>query len=90
MKDDNSNNKFIRLQHILKLTEISKREWYKGVNSGKYPCPIKVGEYPMYKCDDLLPLLDMLGILATQNEIVNPDKNVLAYISVKKNGSYTE
>ena len=35
---------YVRLSTILKVFPIGRSTWYQGVQSGKYPKPVKLGE----------------------------------------------
>ncbi len=35
---------FVRLPTILKIIPVSRSTWWKGVKSGQFPKPVKIGE----------------------------------------------
>ncbi len=34
---------YLRLPQVLKLIPVSKSTWFRGIQSGKYPGPVKIG-----------------------------------------------
>lgn len=52
-------DRLLRLTEVLQIIPISKSSWWKGIQNGKYPQPIKLG--PRTTCwreSDVLELLD--------------------------------
>ncbi|MCG8085517.1 MAG: AlpA family phage regulatory protein [Candidatus Thiodiazotropha taylori] len=48
----------IRIKDVLRLYPISKSGWFKGIQDGKYPKPIKLGErVSAWRVGDILKLV---------------------------------
>lgn len=53
---------FVRQPTILKLIPIGKTTWWRWVNSGKAPKPIKLGEKTTaWRAEDIRALIDELS-----------------------------
>ena len=49
----------LRLPGVLKILPISASSWWKGVRSGKYPAPIKLGpRTTCWRASDILQLIN--------------------------------
>ncbi len=42
--DSKNNDGLLRLPQVLELIPVSRATWYAGINSGRFPKPIKFGE----------------------------------------------
>lgn len=52
-------NKLIRLDAVLRLVPVGKSTWWKGVSSGRYPQPIKMGpKITCWKQSDIETLIN--------------------------------
>ena len=40
----NLTDSFLRLKQVLAIVPVSRSTWYSGVQTGRYPAPIKIGE----------------------------------------------
>jgi predicted DNA-binding transcriptional regulator AlpA len=47
----------LRLSSVLELVQVSKSTWYRGVKSGIYPKPIKIGRMSRYQKADIRKVL---------------------------------
>ncbi|WP_316901218.1 AlpA family phage regulatory protein [Pseudodesulfovibrio indicus] len=53
---------FVRLPQILSVIPVSRSTWLRGVKSGKYPEPVKLGERTTaWRVEDILNLIDSLS-----------------------------
>lgn len=53
---------YLRLAQVLTIIPVSRAAWYLGVQSGKYPTPVKLGERTaVYKLSDIKKLLADIG-----------------------------
>ena len=53
---------FLRLSDVLKLIPLSKSAWYRGIRSGEFPCPVKLGKRASaYRASDIRALIERLG-----------------------------
>ncbi|WP_319466198.1 AlpA family phage regulatory protein [uncultured Pseudodesulfovibrio sp.] len=53
---------FVRLPQILSVIPVSASTWWRGVKSGKYPGPVKLGERTTaWRVEDILDLIDSLS-----------------------------
>ena len=53
---------FVRLPQILSVIPVSRSTWLRGVKSGKYPEPVKLGERTTaWRVEDILKLIDSLS-----------------------------
>jgi len=44
MTDENlSEIGYLKLREVLELIPVSKSTWFRGIQSGKYPKPVKIG-----------------------------------------------
>ena len=49
----------VRLPRVLALTGVSTATWYRGISSGIYPAPIKIGSRAVaWRMADLMPILE--------------------------------
>jgi prophage regulatory protein len=56
---DKASGYLIRLSAVLERMPISKSTWWRGVKTGKYPQPVKLGEkITCWKLDDILKLVE--------------------------------
>ena len=53
---------FLRLPAILKIIPISKSSWWSGIQAGRFPKPVKIGERTTaWRCEDIRALIESLG-----------------------------
>ncbi len=53
------NLQLVRLPRVLALTGVSTATWYRGVSSGIYPAPVKIGSRAVaWRMADLMPILE--------------------------------
>ena len=53
---------FVRLPQILSVIPVSASTWWRGVRSGKYPTPVKLGERTTaWRVEDIHELIDSLS-----------------------------
>ena len=53
---------FVRLPQILSVIPVSRSSWLRGVKSGKYPEPVKLGERTTaWRVEDIFKLIDALS-----------------------------
>lgn len=49
----------VRLPRVLALTGVSSATWYRGISSGIYPAPVKIGSRAVaWRMADLMPILE--------------------------------
>lgn len=49
----------VRLPRVLALTGVSTATWYRGISSGIYPAPVKIGSRAVaWRMADLMPILE--------------------------------
>ncbi len=53
---------FVRLETILKIIPVGKTTWWKGVKSGRFPKPIKIGaRVTAWRVEDIHLLIEQMG-----------------------------
>jgi prophage regulatory protein len=53
------NDGLIRLPEVLKLIPVCKSTWWKGIETGIYPKPVKIGVRSVaWRRRDILPLIE--------------------------------
>ena len=53
------NLQLVRLPRVLALTGVSTVTWYRGISSGIYPAPVKIGSRAVaWRMADLMPILE--------------------------------
>ena len=53
------NLQLVRLPRVLALTGVSSATWYRGISSGIYPAPVKIGSRAVaWRMADLMPILE--------------------------------
>ena len=53
---------FLRLKEVLELIPVGESTWYRGVNSGYFPKPIKIMEsISAWKTEDIEKLIEKLN-----------------------------
>ncbi|MCG8056915.1 MAG: AlpA family phage regulatory protein [Candidatus Thiodiazotropha endolucinida] len=59
----------IRIKDVLRLYPISKSGWFKGIQDGKYPKPVKLGErVSAWRVGDILKLVRSVSAEREQNK----------------------
>lgn len=43
MNQTSSHDGYLRLPQVLELIPVSRSTWYRGMKSGRYPLPVKIG-----------------------------------------------
>lgn len=43
-QNNTPSNKLLRLPEVLKIVPVSRSTWYRGVDSGIYPKPVKISK----------------------------------------------
>lgn len=62
-----SHTGFLRLSTILQLIPISKSTWWKGVQTGRFPKPVKLGiRVSAWRVTDIQQLIQIYN---TQNDV---------------------
>ena len=59
--DIQSNKGFMRLQTVLELIPVSRAKFYKGIQSGEYPSPIKHGRMSLWRVEDIHTLIERIN-----------------------------
>lgn len=60
---------FLRLAQVLEFVPVSKTVWYEGVQSGRFPQPVKLGpRTSAYRAQDISALIERLGSQAQEAE----------------------
>lgn len=53
---------FMRLAQVLPLVGVSRSNWYRGIRSGEFPAPVRLGKRAAgYRVADIRALLERLG-----------------------------
>ena len=53
---------FLRLKQVLQLIPISKTSWYSGIQIGRYPAPLRIGERTsVWRAEDINKLINSIG-----------------------------
>jgi predicted DNA-binding transcriptional regulator AlpA len=53
------NTGFVRLNDVLKVIPVSKSTWWKGIQDGRFPKPVKLTERTTaWRVADILKLID--------------------------------
>lgn len=53
---------FVRLPLVLRHIPVSKSKWWKGVQDGTFPTPVKLaGRVTAWRAEDIRDLIDELG-----------------------------
>jgi len=61
-------NGFLRLSDVLKLFPVSRATWWRGINSGKYPKGVKLGErVTAWRVSDIRELIERTQAPVTAN-----------------------
>lgn len=50
--------RLLRIEHVLKIYPVSEESWLKGVESGRYPPPQKLGGLDVWRRADIMALCD--------------------------------
>lgn len=50
---------WLKLADVLQYVPVSRSQWFRGVASGQFPSPHKVGRLAFWKARDIRALLDM-------------------------------
>jgi prophage regulatory protein len=50
---------WLKLADVLQYVPVSRSQWFRGVASGQFPAPHKVGRLAFWKARDIRVLLDM-------------------------------
>lgn len=59
--DTQNKTGFMRLQSVLELIPISRAKFYKGIQSGEYPSPIKHGRMSLWRVEDIITLIERIN-----------------------------
>lgn len=60
--DTPAEDRLLRLPQVLEIIPISRATWYAGVNSGRFPKPIKFGvRLAAWRLSDIRALFDGVG-----------------------------
>ena len=60
-QNNTSSNKLLRLPEVLKLVPVSRSTWYRGVDSGIYPKPVKISKRAVaWRASDVAAALESL------------------------------
>jgi len=53
---------FVKLEQVLTVVPVSKSTWYRGVQTGLYPKPVKLGERAVaWKVEEIRECVELLG-----------------------------
>ncbi|MCG7932128.1 MAG: AlpA family phage regulatory protein [Candidatus Thiodiazotropha lotti] len=68
----------IRIKDVLRLYPISKSGWFKGIQDGKYPKPVKLGErVSAWRVGDILKLVRSVSADREQhNQVKHAEKDL--------------
>jgi hypothetical protein len=47
-------------QPMQPIIPVKKSCWYSGMKSGKFPKPVRVGRFSVWRCADILKLIDRI------------------------------
>lgn len=54
---------FLRLPDVLKLYPVSKSTWWKGIQDGKFPSPVRIGERAIaWRAEDIRTLIESVSV----------------------------
>lgn len=53
---------YLRLAQVLQFIPFKKTRWYKGVKSGEFPQPIKMGAASLYRAEEIHALIERIGM----------------------------
>lgn len=68
---------WLKLDDVLQYIPVSRSQWFRGVASGQFPKPHKVGRLAFWKARDIRALLDMgprRARRATQRDLPMPPR----------------
>lgn len=52
---------FLRLPSVLHLIPVSRSSWWAGIQTGRYPKPVKIGARAVaWRVEDILELIDRI------------------------------
>jgi predicted DNA-binding transcriptional regulator AlpA len=51
----------VRLRTVLSVIQLSRTRWYKGVQRGEFPPPVKVGARSLWRAEDIHALIERLS-----------------------------
>lgn len=57
-----TDERLLRLKHVLEIIPVSKSSWWAGVKEGKYPASVKCGSSTFWRFSDISTLVKTLGI----------------------------
>ena len=57
-----TDERLLRLKHVLEIIPVSKSSWWSGVKEGKYPASVKCGSSTFWRFSDISTLVKTLGI----------------------------
>lgn len=49
---------FLRLKEVLIIFPVSRSTWYRGIEVGRYPAPVKIGRMSFWRLKDIQELCD--------------------------------
>lgn len=52
----------VRLPTVLRHFEESRAGWYRGIQEGSYPQPVKVGRKSFWRAEDIHALIERLSV----------------------------
>lgn len=50
----------VRLPTILNIIPVGKTTWFKGMKSGRFPKPVKIGRMSAWRVEDIRELIEKL------------------------------
>lgn len=69
MKEERT-KKLLRLKEVLQIIPVSRSVWYRGMDSGKFPRPIKLSPQTVaWRSEDIWACFDELYAQARKNEV---------------------
>jgi len=67
---------WLKLDEVLQYVPVSRAHWFRGVASGQFPAPHKIGRLAFWKARDIRALLDMGPKRARQRQPRAMSRNV--------------
>lgn len=53
---------FVRLEQVLEVIPVSRSTWFRGIDEGRFPAPVKLGaRASAWRVDDIRKLMTRIG-----------------------------
>ncbi len=56
-----TDERLLRLKHVLEIIPVSKSSWWAGVKEGKYPASVKCGSSTFWRFSDISTLVNQIS-----------------------------